>query len=62
MIQPPVPSLIGVGTRRVRRPVRQGHAPPAFSASGQREDTFRFSRKLFRAHNALVLPAAAWED
>lgn len=34
----------------------------AHSATGQREDTFHFSRKLFRAHNALVLPASAWEN
>lgn len=34
----------------------------AHSATGQREDTFHFSRKLFRAHNALVLPTSAWEN
>jgi hypothetical protein len=34
----------------------------AHSADGQRDDTFHYSRKLFRAHNALVLPASAWED
>ena len=34
----------------------------AHSGSGARGDQLHYDRKLYRAHNALVLPASAWEN
>ncbi len=34
----------------------------AHSSSGSKDDSYEYSRQLYRAHNALVLPVEAWED